>query len=113
MSIFFPRKAEQVEPPHSNKIIHIQALSAYFDPSRLEWLDPFKETQNLKNQNSLSELEDLKKISQKLEDSIAKRDIHLDRIKREIIMILEDHKGSLEGQGFQVSDLIEKFREDE
>ncbi|OMJ85297.1 hypothetical protein SteCoe_13389 [Stentor coeruleus] len=113
MSILIPRKAEQGLQPHSSKIIHIQALNAFFDPSRAEWLDPLKETQILKNQNSISELENLKKISQKLEDSIAKLDIHLDRIKREIIMILEDHKGSLEGQGFQVSDLIEKFKEDE
>ncbi|OMJ90103.1 hypothetical protein SteCoe_7590 [Stentor coeruleus] len=112
MSIYIRRKAQQVEEPQS-KIIHIQSLSIHFDPLQGEWLDPIKEAQKRKDEISLSELDDLKKISQMLENSIAKRDIHLDRIKREIVMILEDHKESLERQGFQAGDLIEKFKEDE
>ena len=109
--LFFANKAKQeVNEIKEVKVIQIEALETVFNTETGEW-----ETESMRQNDNLAkklriQIETEKVSENKLKNALALRNHNLIKIKKEIIMILNDHCEILEKQGFAANELLSKIQ---
>lgn len=105
MSGLFQKKQDQ-QPKFEFIPVKIPALNAYFDPVTGKWID----YANMESEKLASEakniLEAHSDIEVKLKEGVARKLIQIENAKKEILMILQDHKHLLSPQGLDTDTLI-------